>query len=264
MDQINIENEAAVINEIDKINNLITQSRAADQPKVYPLDQAEIEVEISTTTLKLIHKLRKPTLAELVERDQQTPFETEEVSNGEDRLNIDDEGPNAKLWDKVALAVEGYRGNGINFGDWASITPELAALIPSGHKSAAIRGLYQTQFELEQEEGEGFALGATSYAVKQILSEYTMRHIFRTPTEAERRDFKRRANETRFARGTRKVRTKVLTNLKAYTELYDKLYQAIDGVSADGVTDYRPLIDPIWKRGAVDCVMRSFEASLSD
>jgi hypothetical protein len=261
---MNAENEVAVINEIDKINNLITQSRAEDSPKLYPLDQTEITIAISTGNLTLYHKLRRPTLAELVERDQQTPFETEEVSSGEDRLNVDDEGPNSRLWDKVAIAVKGYRAEALAVNDWNAITPNILALMPIGHKSQAIRGLYQTQFDLEQEEGEGFALGATSYIVKQTLGDYTMRHVFRAPTEAERRDFKRRANETRFARGTRKVRTKVLTNLRAYTELYDKLYEAIDGVSADGVTDYRPLIDPMFKRGAVDCVMRSFEASLSD
>jgi hypothetical protein len=245
--------------------------KTAIQPeeKFYPLDQNEFEVaiQISDRNLTLRHKLRKPTLAELIERDQQTPYETEEVSSGEDRLTIDDEAANARLWDRIAVAVKGYRAIDMDPGEWTKITPQIAGLIPPGHKSPAIRGLYQTNFELEQEEGEGFALEAVSYTVKQTFGDYVIRHVFRAPTEAERRDFRRRANETRFARGSRKIRTKVLTNLKAYVELYDKLFQWLDGVEiADNATvaERCRLVDPVWKRGAVDCLMRSFEASLSD
>jgi hypothetical protein len=182
-------------------------------------------------------------------------------------LTIDDEAANARLWDKIAVAVKGYRGIDMDPNEWTDVTPQIAGLIPAGHKSPAIRGLYQTNFELEQEEEEGFALEAVSYIVKQTFGDYVIRHVFRAPTEAERRDFRRRANETRFARGSRKIRTKILTNLKAYVELYDKLFQWVEGVEiADKapVAERSRLVDPIWKRGAVDCLMRSFEASLSD
>lgn len=245
----------------------------AEEPKLFPLDQAEFEVAISTPNLTLRHRLRKPTLAELIERDQQTPYETEEVSSGEDRLNIDDEGPNAKLWDKIAVSVTGYRGHGLVVNQWGEITAEIAALIPSGHKSAAIRGLYQASFEIEQaDEEEGFALGGGYYPLKQTFGAYEIRHNLRAPTEAERRDFRRKASETRFARGSRKIKTKLLTNLKAYVALYDALFVSIDRAVISGEPfshsgqrqAFLDAIDPIWKRGAVDCLMRSFEASLSD
>ena len=249
---------------IEKIEDLITQSNTQDgapEPvKLFPLDQSEFEVAIQTSSLTLWHKLRRPTLAELIERDQQTPYETEEVSSGEDRLNVDDEGPNAKLWDKIAVGIKGYRGQGLIANAWYAPNSDIAALIPAGHKSAAVRGLYNTQFEVEQEEGEGFALGGGVFTVKQTFGDYTIRHTFRAPTEGERRDFRRKANETRFARGSRKIKTKVLTNIKAYVELYDKLIENVEGVTGGGAAQ----IDPVWKRGAVDCLMRSFEASLSD
>jgi hypothetical protein len=248
-------NEATAI---EQIEDLLTQTQ--DTPRLFPLDQAEFEIAISTPNFTLWHRLRKPTLAELSERDQQTPYETEEVSSGEDRLNVDDEGPNAKLWDKIAIKVKGYCGHGLAVNDWNGLTPDVKELIPSGHKSAAIRGLYDTQFEIEADEGEGFALGGGVFTVKQVFGDYVIRHVMRTPTEAERRDFRRKANETRFARGRRKIKTKVLTNLKAYVELYDKLIENVDGVTSGSYAQ----IDPIWKRGAVDCLMRSFEASLSD
>lgn len=259
---------------IERIEELISQSQPEEPPKLYPLDQTELTVaiQVSGRDLTLWHKLRKPTLAELVERDQQTPFETEEVSSSEDRLNVDDEGPNGRLWDKIALSVKGYRGDGLAVNEWGAVTPSVIAMIPAGHKSAAIRGLYQTQFEIERDEEEGFALGANTFTIRQTFGEYVIRHVFRAPTEAERREFRRSANETRFARGSRKIRTKVLTNLKAYVELYDSLFVAIDRATINGamfidrgqVAAFLQAIDPVWKRGAVDCLMRSFEASLSD
>jgi hypothetical protein len=245
---------------IEKIEELITRSQTDGAPKLFPLDQPEFEIAISTPNLTLWHKLRKPTLSELIERDQQMPYETEEVSAGEDRLNIDDEGPNARLWDKIAVAVKGYRGQGLAVNDWNGLTPEIKALMPTGHKSAAIRGLYNTTFEVEQDEAEGFALGEGVFTVKQTFGDYIIRHVMRAPTESERRDFRRRANETRFARGSRKIKTKVLTNLKAYVELYDKLIENMEGVTGGAIAQ----VDPVWKRGAVDCLMRSFDASLSD
>lgn len=251
------------------------------EQKLYPLDQRErifaIEATGRNRTLTLYHKLRLPELGELVERDQQTPFETEEISSGEDRMTIDDEGANVRLWDKTCLQVRGYRFGKNKADEWITVTSELAAQIPPGHKAAAMRGLDQVKFELEDDEEEGFALGATTYVVRQTFGEYVIRHFLRAPTEAQRREFRRKATETRFARGSRKIRTKVMTHIRVFADLYDNLLFDIDGVTvggdpmnngamADGTLRglCLPLIDATWKRGAVDCLMRSLEASLSD
>ncbi|MCI0391665.1 MAG: hypothetical protein MOB07_23215 [Acidobacteria bacterium] len=248
------------------------QAPTDDGPKLYPLDQNTIDVKIFVAPDVMIHTLRRPNLGELIERDAQTPYETEEISQAENRFRADDETANARLWDKIALNVKGYRLREYKADQLIVVTPDVADLIPDGHKSAAFRGLYETKFELERDEGEGFVLGKTSYTVKQIFQAYEIRHHFRTPAESERREFRNRKDETRFATGSRKIKTKMLTHLKAYVELYDKLFVAIDRATINDeiFTDrgqaaaFLKAIDPIWKRGAVNCLMSSFEASLGD
>jgi hypothetical protein len=245
--------------------------------KLYPLDQQEIELQITAGNLTLQHKLRRPELEQLEERDSQTPLVSEEVSNSEDRFLFDDEWANARLWDKVAAHVKGYRLSGYSAKEWIPISPSIAALIPSGHKATAIRGMYAVTSELEQDEEEGFALGSTTYIVKQKFNEYIIRHYFRPPTENERRDFRRRSSETRFRRGGRKAHTTLLNKLRPYVELYNALILDVDGIkigdepmnngsmAVSGNRDQAiALMDPIWKRSAIDALMRWFEASLSD
>jgi hypothetical protein len=247
--------------------------------KLYPLDQLErtVAIEVPSRNLTILHKLRRATIGELIERDTQTPFETEEINTSEDRMSIDDVEPNARLWDKTGLEVKGYRYESYKADDWIPVTSELAAQIPSGHKATAIRSLYQMTFELEMDEEAGFALGASTFVIKQTFGDYVIRHFLRAPTEAERREFRRKATETRFTRGSRKVRTKVVSHLRIYADLYDKAMTDIDGVAVDdapinngsmAVSGNRALclelMDAAWKRGVIDCLMRSLEASMSD
>src|SRR5262245_41298765 len=75
----------------------------------------------------VFHKLRKPTLQELVEREQQIKYELVEISSREDEIQSDDELANARFWDKIAVAVRGYKG----IDDWANLTDEdRAAMRP--------------------------------------------------------------------------------------------------------------------------------------
>lgn len=226
----------------------------------YPLNEPEttIVITVAGRDMKLEHKLRRPTLAELIERDEQSSFTTENVGNDE-RIEVDDERANSNLWDKLALQVRGYKLNGSI--DWAEVGDTIKQQMPGGHKAAAIRGLYSSSFELEDAgEDEGFVLGDTAYTVKQEFGDYVIRHIFRSPTEKERREFRQRASETRFTRGSRKVKTKLTTKLKAYVELYDLLSEDVQGVTGGN----QAMIDPIWKRGAIEALMKAFEAQAQD
>lgn len=247
----------------------VTKQQPAIPP--YPLDQSEFEIIITIPgrDLKLGHKLTRPTLAQLVERESQSSYETESVSDGEDKVNADDETANARLWDAIVRSVKGYRldkSDTFPLTDWRDVTPELKAAIPSAHKATAVRGMYQSVCELEKaDDSEGFTLGGETWTVKQVFGDpddpqYVIGHILRTPTEAERRDFKRKAAEIRFGKGQRKLRTKIVTHLKAHVELYDKLIEEITGVTTQDLK----LVDPIFKRQAVDCLMRGFEAGLLD
>lgn len=247
----------------------ITKQPTAIPP--YPLDQSEFEVTITIPgrELKLEHKLTRPTLAQLLEREEQSSYETESVSDAEDKVSADDEQANARLWDSTVRSVKGYRLDKLDahpLTDWRDVTPELKAAIPSAHKATAVRGMYQSVCEIEKaNDDEGFTLGGETWTVKQTFGDpddpqYMIGHILRTPTEAERRDFKRKAAEIRFGKGQRKLRTKVVTHLKAHVELYDKLIEELTGVTTQDLK----LVDPIFKRQAIDCLMRGFEAGLQD
>ena len=138
--------------------------QSASTPALYPLDQSQQAVELliklsDEKTLKIEHVLRRPTLAELIERDAQSVTEMEEIAPNEDAFHADTELANARLWDKVAQAVTGYKVGGRNKSESIAVTPEIAAKIPAGHKSVAISGLYASRCTVEKDDDEGFEIG---------------------------------------------------------------------------------------------------------
>lgn len=261
---------------IEKIANLITEAQApaTPAPKLYPLDQNLIDVPITAPgNLILWHRLELPSLEDLIQREQQSVYETEEVTKTESRLLYVDDSPDGILWNKTASHVKGYSLADIKPDEWTMVTPALGVQIPAEHKSAAIRGFYKSRFEIKREKGEGFALGATTHTILQTIGQYVIQHILRLPIESERRQFRRSAAETRFATGAQKLRTKILTHFEAYTNTYDSLYQKLEGVTlsegAGEISDLSPaqvkaMVNPIWKRGVIDCLMGEFEVALSD
>src|SRR5262245_45648394 len=94
------------------------------------------------------HRLRKPGLAELIEREGQINYWRVEISHREDEIRIDDETANARLWDKIVLAVKGYSRD----GDWRELTAEEKAAMKHGHKVTAIRALYSGSCQIEGDE----------------------------------------------------------------------------------------------------------------
>ncbi len=265
--------------------NEATHTAKEPATPLYPLDQTEISVEIKAGNAVLGHKLTRPTLAQLVEREGQIHYESESISDSEERINSDDEAANARLWDGCAVMVRGYRLGRADTHPvemWREMTPELKAAIPSAHKATAIRAMYQSACEIERDEEDGFTLGADEWTIKQVFGDpdapqFVIRHILRTPAESERREFKRRAAQISFSKGQKRQKTRVTTNLKAHVELYDALLTELQGVNFDGQTwetftakikdqmgAMVSAVDPIWKRQVIDCLMRSFEASAQD
>lgn len=252
---------------MNEATGIATAQREPSIP-LYPLDQAEIEVRITAGNKTLCHKLRKPTLAQLMEREAQIRYESEAISNEEERINSDDEAANARLWDALAASVKGYRLGKTDtqpVDAWRNVDEALKTAIPAAHKSTAVRSMYAFVCEVERDEDEGFTLGDAEWTVRQVFGDvdnpaYIVRHILRTPTESERRAFRQKSAQVSFTKGSRKQKTRIATNLKAYVELYDALTLGLDGVTGGGSDS----LDPLWKRAAIDCLMRSFDASLSD
>lgn len=256
-------------------------------PPAYPFDQNEFNIPITikfsdSKSLTITHKLTRPQMPDLLERESQSTTEMEEVAPNEDAFHTDTEGANAKLWDKVAKQVQGYKLAGFSKDDWLDVTPEVAAKIPSGHKNAAISGIYAARCIVERESDDGFNLDGESYVVRQEIGAgddpaYIIRHTLRQPTESERREYDKSAGKASQVFGSRKRKIRFRTNLKAEVALYDKLVERVDGGTVRGETwdtytaeskeqlgGFVATIDPILKRQVVQALLSSLSASLSD
>jgi hypothetical protein len=248
------------------------------EAKLFAFDENEIIVAFNARPNAdkpqiVKHKLRKPTLAELIERENQIKYETVAVSSRENELDADDETANARLWDKIAISAQGYKG----FDDWRELSAEEKAQMRPGHKVTAIRALYAGSCEIEGDE-DSVSIGADTWTIRQNIGtddekpDYVVRHILREPTEAERQKFKASASRTSYVTGAKKMRIKVRTNLKPHADLYDALILNVHGgttgptASVDGEVYPHLLscIDPIWKRQIIQCLMSALEAQLSD
>jgi hypothetical protein len=220
------------------------------------------------------HRLRKPTLAELIEREQQSKYELVEISNREDEVQTDEDVANARLWDKIIVSVKGYRGA----EDWRELSEQEKASMRIGHKAMAIRAMYSGFCEIEGDEN-GVSIGADTWTVRQSIGlkrdapDFVVRHILREPTEAERVKFKRSASSTSYVKGAKKQQVRIKTNLKAFVELYDALISLTTGATVGGnefpltskdKSIFLAAIDPIWKRQVVQTLMATIEAQLSD
>jgi len=259
---------------VEKLDELITESQSAptEAAKLFPLDQREIVRELEViydedTRITLYHKLRWPDLASLIERQRQTPYRTQALGGGINSSHPEDGvTPNARLWDKFRSQVKGYGWNGNDPDQWIDVSDELAAEIPSEHKSEAIIGLFDGEFEREAPKGKVYVLGAETYRVKQTYGPYTIYHIFNKPSDGDRRDLARKAHEVRNRPGSKKGKREVFTNLKPYVELYDKLFDRLEGVTgADpNIARRKDLVSPIWKQSAIETLMEAFDAPRRD
>ena len=237
--------------------------------KSYPLTDAEAIIQIFTKrgdkTETIQHKLRRPTLAELIEREQQSVAEIEEIAPNEDSWTEDSQAANGKLWDKCILGVTGYRISGQLATDFVAVSPETAAKIPLAHKATAISGLYASKCTVDAGEEEGFSLDGDTYTIRQAIGageepDFVVLHTLKAPTEGQLRDYNKRASTATSVSGSRKRKIRVRTNLKADVELYDAL-----AVSITGATPPEPrMVDPIFKRQAVQTLIASLNASLLD
>lgn len=227
----------------------------------------------SETPHIVYHRLRKPTLQELIERENQITYEMVEISSREEEMKTDDDAANSRLWDKIIQQVKGYRGA----GEWRDITEEEKAQMRPGHKATAIRAMYAGSCSIEGDE-DGVSIGADTWTVRHEIGagkepDFIVRHSLREPTEAERSKYKRSASSTSYIKGAKKARVTVRTNLRAYVELYDALTENVVGgtVGGNGLftnsifrAEFIPAIDPIWKRQVIQTLMSALEAQLSD
>lgn len=261
----------------DKIEELIAESRTPNSHGLFAFDEQIHEIAFNArpraeSPVLVYHRLRKPTSVELNDRESRIKYETVEVSSREDEIRVDDEAANIWLWNKIILAVKGY--NGVD--GWQELAEEQKTILNPNHKVIAIRAFYAGSCEVES-DSDIVSIGPETWTVVQKIGadedkpDFTVRHILREPTEAERVKFKRSASSTAYVRGAKKTQVRVTTRLRPYAELYDALMQDIDGATVNGESfiatnraQFLAAIDPIWKRQVIQCLMSYIEAQLLD
>lgn len=243
----------------------------------YPFDAPFVEVQINArpggeSPVIVSHKLRKPTLNELLDREKAISLEIVDNGNREEQIVTDDEIATCDLWNKIVLEVKGYKG----ISDYRGLTDSEKQSMRSGHKKTAVLAMYAGSAQVVGDEDE-VTLGANFWTIRQMVGPdqekplYTVDHVLREPTESERAKFKRTASKISFVRGAKRPRTKIGADLKAYVEMYDALVTEIEGGSVDDKSfhtsdrgRFLAAIDPTWKRLVVQTLMNALEASLLD
>lgn len=289
----------------EQLQNELLKAPVKSEERLYKMDASPLTVKINVlpTSEKgqyVFHTLRKPTFVEEEARERMMPLiisDAGKVDGAEaSTMSLDDEAANVRMYDKIAESVKGYA---IKNGDKPSedsvdvkstVTignDEVVVLevIPPGHKSAVVNGLYPATFEVDFGEEEFyFALGGgREWKVKQEIggrfkredgtlspADYVVNYTFREPSQEERKKFRTQAISAVSFKTTSGSKDRRSTNLRVVSELFDALIQTVEGATINDTTiDPRDkkqveLIPATFKKGAVMKLMNFLEADLSD
>lgn len=244
---------------------------------LYAFDAEYFEVPINVlpnadTPQIVYHRLRKPTLQELNEREDRIVYKLVGASSREEEIVSSEETANVRLWDAIILKVMGYR----DAKDWRELTEEEKTAMRAGHKSTAIRTLYAGYCEIEGAE-DGITIGADTWTIKHEIGlsrdnpDFVVKHILREPTEAERLKYNQTSTRTIVVKGAKRPQRHLQTKLKPPADLYDALVEDIQGATVNGSEyrdgnrkDFLAAVDPIWKRLVILILMNTLEAQISD
>lgn len=283
----------------------VAPKKSLEQAELLELDNENIKIRInifptSDEKHQVTHTLRMPTFAELEARERMMPLiisDAGKVDGAEaSSMSLDDEPANVRLYDKIAVAVNGYAlaagekpsEDDVDVSTVINVKGEdktVKDLIPPSHKSAVINGLYPASYEVDFGGEEFyFALGGgREWKVRQEIggkfkredgtlspADYTVYYIFREPTQEERRKFRSQAISALTLRTTSGSKDRRSTNLKVVSELFDSLIETIEGATINGTSiDVRDkkslsLIPATFKKGCIIRLMNFLEADLSD
>lgn len=273
---------------------------------LYQMDLDPFKVKINVFASadrkqEVTHTLRKPTFVDEEARERMMPLiisDAGKVDGAEaSSMSLDDEPANVRMYDKIALFVNGYAlergskptGEDISVDTVINVNGEektVKELIPPSHKSAVITGLYPASYEVDFGEGEDFYFalgGGREWRIKQEIggkfkredgtlapADYTIYYIFREPTQEERKKFRNQAISALTLKTSTGNKDRRSTNLKVVSDLFDSLIQVVEGATiAGGNIDVRDkkhlaLIPATFKKGAIIRLMNFLEADLSD
>ncbi|HEX5081674.1 MAG TPA: hypothetical protein VFY40_06500 [Blastocatellia bacterium] len=260
----------------EKPDNLITESQSTTTPALYPFDAEFIAVPFNARPdapkPKIVyHKLRKPTLQQLKDREAQSKTELVSLNDREDEENADNWTATINLWERLIEGVKGYQGG----TDWRELTAQEKAEMKPDHKYRAVVQMYAGSVMVEYgDEDADVPIGAETWTIRHEIGagkepDFVVRHTLREPNEAEREKFKS-ARRISYVRG-KHTRTRINTNLQAYCDLYDALVLSIEGATVGGAPlttanrkAFLAQIDAPWKRKIVEVLMNAMGGQSSD
>lgn len=262
---------------IEKVDEPISESQSEAELKLYPFDLEFIEVPFNARPnaekpKTVWHKLRKPTLQQLKDRESQIKSELVSISSREDEDRSDDRAANANLWRKLIVAVKGYR----SATDWRELSDAEKDEMKPGHKARAIEQMYTAAFVVEVGDDDEVCIGAETWVIRQEVGagrepDFVIRHSLREPTASEWDKFKGTAQRTSYIRGSKRLRRKFNASLQSYCEIYDAILLSVDGgtvgghvFSAGARKAFLFHVDPIWKRKIIETLINTLEGQSSD
>lgn len=208
---------------------------------------------------KFTHEMRRPQLDELLERDR--GLQTEIPIGRDGSYQMPDptaaEDVDAELYDRLTVSTSGYAG-----------------AVPTSHKAAAVRGLYNREFAIaEGSDIFGDEVSVTEEIGSGAEADFTIVHVLRQPTEEELRQYRRKtasAGEVKPGKRGKQIFVS-RSNLKAAIAFYDQLMVAVRGAHIGGETfrdDLRQAfanaVDPLIKKDVVSLFVGELTQGLSD
>ena len=289
-------NETATKEVKEEVSSLTTEEN------IYQMDVEHFQIKINIfpnadKKHEVVHKVRKPNFAEEDARERMMPLiisDAGKIDGAEaSSMSLDDETANVRMYDKIAVSVNGYaleRGQkpsteDIDVNTVIGDDKTVKDLIPPSHKSAVVNGLYPASYEVDFGDEEFyFALGGgREWKIRQEIGgrfkredgtlsppDYIIYYIFREPTQEERKKFRSQAISALTLRTTSGTKDRRSTNLKVVNDLFDALIQTIEGASIEGgpidTRDKKQLakIPATFKKGSLIRLMNFLEADLSD
>ena len=246
------------------------------EEKLFEFDEQTHIVSFPATTKKgntrvVSHRLRKPTLEELNERESLIKYETVKINSRETEARTDQSAADARLWERIIEAVRGYDGS----EEWRELEDAAKSRFNPSHKSDAVTLLYAMKSEIYGDD-DFVPIGPSDWTVKQEIGanrdpDFVVYHVLREPTEEERQRYNRGKSSTAYVAGTRREEARMRTYLKASVELYDALIQEIKGGTVEGEAfsasnrkKFLFAVDPLMKRDALQTLLGALEAQMSD
>jgi hypothetical protein len=241
-----------------------------------PFDR-EAHGKVRGHKVRVFHRVGRPTLQLLQERDDKQPYRSQMVTEDRERLLADVTGKaDAELYDQLVLLTEGYKYN-VSEGQGDSERQQALKAIPRAHKSDMMRAILEVKSEVVpegEEEIDTFVWGqGLSYRIRTEIGDQGQFVAYTTmnePTNKQLDDYGVASTDFEIEKGQRKPITRVHAKLAPAVQLFDELVVSIEGFTVNGqpidISDKRQLllVDPYFKRSVLDALMKETRLDLGN